>query len=103
MLHAVGDRDRLFVAGVELSPIVELLLARDDELLDRVVGIIPVDEPQVVVADPEDVPLRNPLEFFTLRLPGILSISRMYRTLLTGVRRLGTDSITCCNTDSLTT
>ena len=67
VLHAAGDRDGLFVAGVKLSPLVELFLAWDNELLDRVVGIIPVDEPQVVVVGPEDVPLRDPLEFLTLR------------------------------------
>ena len=55
VLHPAGDGDRLLVAGVELAPLGQLLLARDDELADGVVRIVPVDEVEVVVVGAEDV------------------------------------------------
>ena len=44
VLHAAGDGHRALVAGVEPAPVVQLLLARDDQLPDRIVGIVPVDQ-----------------------------------------------------------
>ena len=38
-----------------LPPVAQLLLARDDELANRVVRIVPVDECQVIVVRPEDI------------------------------------------------
>ena len=62
VLHAAGDRHRALVAGVEPAPVVQLLLAGDDQLLDRVVGIVPVDQVQVVVVGAEHVLLGHRLQ-----------------------------------------
>ena len=85
VLHPAGHGDRLLVAGVELAPLGQLLLARDDQLPDRVVRIVPVDQAEVVVVGAEDVARRHRCQpvpllrrelFDVLELPDVLHALR---------------------------
>jgi len=62
VLHTRLDGHRGLVARVELAPVVELFAAWDDELLDRVDEVGPVDQSQAVDAGAGDVALRDLLE-----------------------------------------
>jgi hypothetical protein len=57
VLDSPGHGHQGFLAGVELAPVVELLGSGDDELLDGVLRVVPVDQPEVVVVGAEDVTL----------------------------------------------
>ena len=59
VLDAAGHGDRFLVAGVELAPLGQLLLARDDQLADGVGRVVPVDQAEVVVVGAEDVSGRH--------------------------------------------
>ena len=52
----MGDRHRFLVAGVERAPLRQLFFTGDDQLPDRVLGVVPVDQSEVVVVGAEDVP-----------------------------------------------
>lgn len=67
VLNARGDGDGGLVAGVQLAPVVKLLLARDNQLLDRIAGVRPVYQAQVLVIGPENILLGHPAELFPLR------------------------------------
>src|SRR5690606_34343212 len=66
VLHALLHRDRGLVRCIELAPILELFHARDYELADGIVRIVPVDESEVIVVRAEDVLLGDPLQRLSL-------------------------------------
>src|SRR5205807_3198335 len=61
-------RSRALIARIEFAPVIQFLFARDDELLDRIARIVPVNQTQVIIIRAEHVALRDALELFALRL-----------------------------------
>lgn len=62
----MSDGVSQLVAGIKLTPIVQLLFAWNDQLLDRIRGVLPVDQLQIVIIGSKDIRLSHFFEFFTL-------------------------------------
>ena len=55
MLNTADGSYRCFVTSIELTPLIQFFFARDDQLLDRIFGIVPVDQAKIVVVCPKRV------------------------------------------------
>ena len=56
-MNAAGNRHGLFVADVKPTPVAEFRFTRDDKSSNRVLRIVPVDQPQIVVVGQESISL----------------------------------------------